>query len=68
MVAAGAAEWAVFWTLLAVVLVVGSAVARAVGCAGTLRSAAVWSAAWIGLGLAFGAWVALRFGGAAGLN
>ena len=68
MVAAGAAEWTVFWTAVAVVLVVDVAVARAGGRAQTVRSAAVWSGVWIGLSLAFGAWVAVRFGGDAGLT
>ncbi len=68
MVAAGPAEWAVFWTAVAVVLIVDIAVARAGGRTQTVRGAAVWSAAWIGLGLAFGAWVAVRFGGEAGLT
>ena len=63
MTGAGAAEWGVFWALVAVVLVVDLAVARS----HTVRGAAYWSAAWIGLGLGFGAWVWLRFGGEAGL-
>ena len=60
---AGAADWAVFWGLVALVLVVDLAFART----HALRGAAIWSAAWIGLGLGFGAWVWLRFGGEAGL-
>ena len=68
MVAAGPAEWTVFWTAVAVVLIVDIAVARAGGRAQTVRSAAMWSGVWIGLGLAFGAWVAVRFGGDAGLT
>jgi tellurite resistance protein TerC len=68
MVNAGLVEWAVFWTAVAVVLVVDIAVARAGGRSQTVRSAAVWSGVWIGLGLAFGAWVAVRFGGDAGLS
>ena len=34
----------------------------------TLRSAALWSSAWIGLGVGFGAWLWLRFGAEAGLT
>ncbi|MGH9577536.1 MAG: transposase [Terriglobales bacterium] len=49
MVAAGPAEWAVFWTAVVVVLVVDIAVARAGGRAQTVRSAAAWSGVWIGL-------------------
>ena len=63
MTGAGPAEWGVFWALVAVVLVVDLALART----HTVRGAALWSAAWIGLGLAFGAWVWLRFGQHAGL-
>jgi tellurite resistance protein TerC len=63
MTAAGSGDWAVFWGLVAVVLVVDLAVARTQA----LRGAALWSAAWIGLGLGFGAWVWVRFGGEAGL-
>jgi tellurite resistance protein TerC len=63
MIAAGSAEWAVFWGLVVVVLLVDLAVARTQA----VRGAALWSAAWIGLGLGFGAWVWLRFGGEAGL-
>ena len=68
MVTAGLAEWAVFWTAVVVVLIVDIAVARTGGRAPTLRSAALRSGVWIGLGLLFGAWVAVRFGGDAGLT
>jgi tellurite resistance protein TerC len=63
MSGAGPADWAVFWGLVAVVLLVDLAVARTAA----LRGAAIWSAAWIGLGLGFGAWVWLRLGAEAGL-
>jgi tellurite resistance protein TerC len=57
-------EWAVFWTLVGAALAVDLAVSRKV----TLRSAALWSAIWIGLGLLFGAWIALRLGSDAGIT
>ena len=63
MTGAGTAEWTVFWALVAVVLLVDLAVARTQA----VRGAALWSAAWIGLGVGFGAWVWLRFGSEAGL-
>lgn len=47
-------------------LVVDLAVAR--GRDATLRNAALWSGVWIGLGLAFGGWVAARLGADAGLT
>lgn len=53
---------------LAVALAVDIVVARAGGRADTLRSAAFWSGVWITVGLLFSAWVAVRFGGAAGLT
>jgi tellurite resistance protein TerC len=57
-------EWIVFWTVVAAALAVDLAVSRTV----TLRSAALWSAIWIGLGLLFGAWIALRLGSEAGIT
>jgi tellurite resistance protein TerC len=57
-------EWAVFWALVAAALAVDLAVSRSA----TLRSAALWSAIWIGLGLLFGAWIALRLGSEAGIT
>ena len=68
MVTAGPFDWAIFGTAVAVALVVDIVVARAGGRADTLRSAAFWSGVWITLGLLFGAWVAVRFGGDAGLT
>ena len=32
------------------------------------RSAAIWSAVWVGLGLAFGGWISVRLGAEAGIN
>jgi tellurite resistance protein TerC len=57
-------EWIVFWTVVAAALAVDLAVSRTV----TPRSAALWSAIWIGLGLLFGAWIALRLGSEAGIT
>jgi tellurite resistance protein TerC len=54
-------EWLVFWVLLAGALVVDLRFAKN-------RSPALWSAIWIGLGLGFGAWIALRQGGEAGIT
>jgi tellurite resistance protein TerC len=67
MIGAGATEWAFFWIAVAAVLLIDFVAARG-GRAQTLRSAALWSSAWIGLGLGFGAWLWLRFGGEAGLT
>jgi tellurite resistance protein TerC len=64
MSAAGTLEWTVFWILVAGALAVDATFSRA----RSLRSAALWSALWIGLGLAFGAWIALRLGGEAGIT
>jgi tellurite resistance protein TerC len=68
MTTAGLVEWTVFWTVVAVALVADIVVARLGGRTPTVRNAALWSAAWIGLGLAFGAWVALRLGADAGVT
>ena len=54
-------EWVVFWVLVVAALVVDLRFARN-------RSPALWSAIWIGLGLAFGGWIALRQGGEAGIT
>jgi tellurite resistance protein TerC len=57
-------EWVVFWTVVAAALILDLAVSRTT----TLRSAALWSAIWIGLGILFGAWIALRLGSDAGIS
>ncbi|HEX2332100.1 MAG TPA: TerC/Alx family metal homeostasis membrane protein [Burkholderiales bacterium] len=57
-------EWIVFVALVAGALALDLTVSRK----SDTKSAAVWSAAWIGLGLAFGGWIALRQGGEAGVN
>lgn len=64
MIAAGPIEWTVFWTVVAVSLIVDISLRRAP----TLASASLWSSIWIGLALLFGAWVALRLGSDAGLT
>jgi len=68
MIAAGPIEWTVFWTVIAVVLIVDFGLGRAGRGAPTLVSASLWSGIWIGLALLFGAWVALRFGRDVGLT
>ena len=68
MSTAGGVEWTVFWTVVVVALATDIVVARLGGRKPTLRNAALWSAAWIGLGLGFGAWVALRLGADAGIT
>ena len=67
MTGAGVVEWVVFWGAVALLLVTDILVLRSAH-ARSLRSAMLWSAVWIGLALAFGGWVAIRFGGDAGLT
>jgi len=57
-------DWIVFWTVIAAALAVDGVVARKSG----KRHAGLWSAVWIGLGLAFGAWIWLRQGADAGIT
>ena len=59
-----AEEWIVFWVVVVVALAVDLRFAKKTNP----KSAAVWSAVWIGLGLAFGAWIALRLGAEAGIT
>lgn len=58
-------DWIVFWVVIAVALAVDFAVSR--NKSGT-RRAGLWSAVWIGLGVGFGAWIAFRQGGEAGIT
>jgi len=58
------ADWIVFAALVAGALALDLAVSSKSGA----RSAALWSTFWVGLGLAFGGWIALRQGGEAGVN
>jgi len=67
MTQAGAADWAVFWVAMAIVLASDALAARG-GRGADLRTALRWSAVWVGFGLAFGIWVAVRFGGEAGIT
>jgi TerC family integral membrane protein len=57
-------DWVVFWAVIAVALLVDFSVSRKSG----KRRAGLWSAVWIGLGLSFGGWIALRHGGDAGVT
>jgi len=64
MTTAGPLEWTVFWTIVVVVM----AIDLGLGRSSSLRTAWIWSGAWIVLSLLFGGWVALRFGGDAGMT
>jgi tellurite resistance protein TerC len=66
MNSAGPVEWTVFGVALAAALITDIVLGR--GRTPSLRSAALWSGVWIGLGVAFGAWVALRLGRDAGVT
>ena len=68
MTGAGIIEWTVFWTVVAVALVADVVVARLGGRTPAVRNAALWSGVWIGLGVLFGVWVALRLGRDAGIT
>ena len=57
-------DWAVFWIVVAGALLVDLSTSRKP----TTGGAALWSAVWIGLGLAFGAWIWLRQGAEAGIT
>ena len=67
MIAAGIWHWALFGALVAVMLIVDLVVSSRGGHSG-LRSAALWSAVWIGLGLLFGAWIGFQFGHDSGVT
>ena len=58
-------DWLVFWVVIAGALAVDFAVSRNKSGA---RRAGLWSAIWIGLGVGFGGWIALRHGGEAGVT
>ena len=57
-------DWVVFWVVIALALAVDFAVSRKTPS----RRAGLWSAIWIGLGLAFGGWIAMRHGLDAGVT
>jgi tellurite resistance protein TerC len=58
-------DWIVFWAVIVIALAVDFAVSRNKSGA---RRAGLWSAIWIGLGVGFGGWIALRHGGEAGIT
>lgn len=62
MVTAGLLEWGVFFAAVAIVLIVDILPTRGRGRDPGLRGALFWSALWIAVALAFGAWLWLRFG------
>ena len=68
MTTAGFVDWAVFWTAVTITLVADIVVARLGGRTPTVRNATLWSGVWIGLGLLFGVFVAVRLGGDAGIT
>src|SRR3954447_13788025 len=68
MPGAGAVEWAVFGALVAGLLFIDIAYASRGPRGHSRRKAWIWSAIWIGLAVAFGAWIALRLGSEAGLT
>jgi tellurite resistance protein TerC len=68
MIDAGPAEWAVFWAVVMIALGTDIVATRKESGAFTMPRAALWSALWIALALAFGVWVAVRFGREAGVT
>ncbi|HWV89275.1 MAG TPA: TerC/Alx family metal homeostasis membrane protein, partial [Burkholderiales bacterium] len=58
-------DWIVFWAVIGIALAVDFAVSRNKSGA---RRAGLWSAIWVGLGVGFGGWIALRHGGEAGIT
>ena len=67
MTSAGLFEWTVFIALVASLLFVDLVYANRAGQHRSTRKAWVWSALWIGVALAFGAWIGFRLGTEAGL-
>jgi tellurite resistance protein TerC len=68
MSSAGPFEWAVFAVLVAGLLLVDIIYASRGAQARSRRAAWTWTAIWIGVALAFGAWVGVRFGAEAALT
>ncbi|MCE9661774.1 MAG: TerC/Alx family metal homeostasis membrane protein [Burkholderiales bacterium] len=64
---AGWLEWSSFGVLVAALLVIDIAYASRGERGRSVRKAWTWSLIWIGVSLAFGAWIALRLGSEAGL-
>jgi len=65
---ASQADWAAFWCVIVLAFAADALLARRGGRTPGPRSAALWSAVWIGLALLFGAGIAWRFGADAGLT
>ncbi len=63
----GPQAWVVFFVAILVLLALDLASARGER-AFTIRHAAVWTALWIGLSVAFGLWMTVRYGRDAGLE
>lgn len=61
-------DWTVFAVLIVVLLSVDIAIASRVRQATSARRAWVWSAVWIGVAIAFGAWIWTRLGRDAALG
>ena len=68
MSSAGSVDWTLFAVLVIGALAIDFALAASGRRPPGLRSAALWSAAWIALALGFGAWIAFRMGAEAGLS
>ena len=68
MLDAGPVEWTVFVALVAGLLFIDIVYARRSEQGRSLRKAWTWSALWIGVALAFGAWISVRLGTEAGLT
>lgn len=64
---AGMFEWGVFLAVVGVALVADLASSRGTSPP-SMRAAIAWSAVWIGAGLGFGAWIAVRFGHGPGVD
>ena len=65
---AGPTGWAIFAALVSGLLVVDLVIARRKRPDESVRRAWVWSAIWIGVALAFGAWISVRLGADTGLT
>jgi tellurite resistance protein TerC len=68
MGSAGVVDWVTFAVVVTTLLVVDIAYAGRGQAAGSVRRAWIWSGVWIGIALAFGAWITVRLGGDAGLT
>jgi TerC family integral membrane protein len=68
MASTGLIEWAGFAIVVVAALATDLVSARRGGRTPSVRNAVMWSCLWIGLGLAFGVFVAVRLGADAGLS